>query len=317
MSDTFAPDPLDETIVSLPAEIQRERLHIISLMTRLPGNSFGPLALLNVYAGGTDTVTRVPVVRFDIDLYYMADEHGALGMGLSYTFHGAFCTENEVYHFDNVFFKVGSCIFYCLVSTELAWRAQRVIASFSSSELSSHQIPRSLGSEGPLQLKGCTRTSCLFSPTTPSGASVLSALLFALSTPLRLRGRTGVFRRREGPPRLPISGLPFFRLFPFGLSPLRGVSSCRGAPPADPRFLWIRSPFFWSYVFFPAFVYAREVPVRGRTDVLSRPRMPVSSRIALHISSLLLVRSAEPFSTRAARRVFLAATADDFKSTPA
>ena len=67
------------------------------------------------------------------------------------------------------------CIFYCFVSTELAWRAQRVIASFSSSDLSSHQIPRSLGSEGPLQLKGYTRSSCLFSPTTPSGASVLSA----------------------------------------------------------------------------------------------------------------------------------------------
>ena len=110
MSDTFAPDPLDETIVSLPAEIQGERLHIVSLMTRLPENNFGPLALLNVYAAGTDMVTRVPVERFDIVLYYMADKHGALGMGLSYTCHGAFCTENEVYHFVNVFFKIGWCI---------------------------------------------------------------------------------------------------------------------------------------------------------------------------------------------------------------
>ena len=107
MSEPFVPDPLDERIVSLPAEIQGERLHVISLMTRLPGNSFGPLFLLNVYAGGTDSVTRVPVERFDIDLYYMADKHEALGMGLSYTCHGAFCTENEVYHFDNVFFKIG------------------------------------------------------------------------------------------------------------------------------------------------------------------------------------------------------------------
>ena len=107
MSEPFAPDPLDERIVSLPAEIQGERLNVISLMTRLPGNSFGPLALLNVYAGGTDTVTRVPVERFGIELYYMADEHGALGMGLSYTCHGALCMENEVYHFDNVFFKIG------------------------------------------------------------------------------------------------------------------------------------------------------------------------------------------------------------------
>ena len=107
MSEPFAPDPLGERIVSLSAEIQGERLHIISLMTRLPGNSFGPIALLNVYAGGTDTVTRVPVVRFDIDLYNMADKHEALGIGLSYTCHGAFCTENDVYHFDNVFFKIG------------------------------------------------------------------------------------------------------------------------------------------------------------------------------------------------------------------
>ena len=36
MSDLFAPDFLDERIVSLPAEIQGERLHVISLMTRLP-----------------------------------------------------------------------------------------------------------------------------------------------------------------------------------------------------------------------------------------------------------------------------------------
>ena len=87
MSEPFAPDPLDERIVSLSAEIQGERLHVISLMTRLPENSFGPLALLYVYAAGTDTVTRVPVERFDIDLSYIADKHEALGMGLSYTCH--------------------------------------------------------------------------------------------------------------------------------------------------------------------------------------------------------------------------------------
>ena len=94
MTGPFAPDPLDDKVVSLPAEIQGKRLHVISLMTRLPENSFGPLALLNVYAGGTDTVTKVPVVRFDIDLYCIADKLEALGMGLSYTCHGAFCTEN-------------------------------------------------------------------------------------------------------------------------------------------------------------------------------------------------------------------------------
>ena len=89
MSEPFAPDSLDERIVSLSAEIQGERLHVSSLMTRLPENSFGPLALLYVYAAGTDTVTMVPVERFDIALYCMADKLEALGIGLSYTSYGA------------------------------------------------------------------------------------------------------------------------------------------------------------------------------------------------------------------------------------
>ena len=58
MSEPFAPDPLDERIVSLPTEIQGERLHVSSPMSCPRGNSFGPLAFLDVYAGGTDTVTK-------------------------------------------------------------------------------------------------------------------------------------------------------------------------------------------------------------------------------------------------------------------
>ena len=54
-------------------------------------------------------------------------------------------------------------------------------------------------------------------------------------TPLRLRGRIGVFRRREGcllagPSRTPL--LPALAVWH---SLIRGVSSRRGAPPADPR----------------------------------------------------------------------------------
>ena len=314
MSEPFAPDPLDEKIVSLPAEIQGERLHIISLMTRLPENNFGPLALLNVYAAGTDMVTRVPVERFDIDLYYMADKHGALGMGLSYTCHGAFCAENQVYHFDNVFFKIGSCIFYrriylcfgfqqlryslsCFIwrifylfGSALAWIDECTSSPcFSSSELSSHLIRTSfgvafqaelssnpsLGSEGPLQLKGCTRTSCLFSPTTPSGASVLSALFShsALHFDFGVEQACSAAARvlLASPSRASLSSASSRSAF----LPYEAFPHAEERRLADPRFLWIRSPFFWSYVFFPEFVYAREVPARERTDVLSRPRMPV------------------------------------------
>ena len=59
--------------------------------------------------------------------------------------------------------------------------------------------------------------------TTPSGASRLRASLCS-SLPLRPRSRPGVFRRREGPSSLPISGHPFLaRLalfwFPYEATP--------------------------------------------------------------------------------------------------
>ena len=75
---------------------------------------------------------------------------------------------------------------------------------------------------------------------------------------------------------------------PFGLSLLRGVSSRRGAPPEDPRFPWIRSPFFWSYVFVTVLVYARDVRPGGRPDVFSRPRLRTTSSLLLHSSILLI-----------------------------
>ena len=107
MFGPFAPDPLDERIVSLHAEIQGERLHVISLMTRLPGNSFGPLAFLDVYAGGTHTVTKVSVVRFDIDLYYIADEHEALAWVSRTAATVRSVRRMSSTTFTNVFFKIG------------------------------------------------------------------------------------------------------------------------------------------------------------------------------------------------------------------
>ena len=53
----------------------------------------------------------------------------------------------------------------------------------------------------------------------------------------------------------------------------------------------------------------------GRTDVLSRPRLPVSSGIAFCISSLLTACSAESICARAAGRVFPVATEYNFQSS--
>ena len=115
----------------------------------------------------------------------------------------------------------------------------------------------------PLQLKGCTRTPSLSSTTTPSGASERRHCQ-CLSSPLRPRGRAGVFCRREGP-----GSQSFSRGSPSpcssSLSSVRGFFSSRGWPPADPvgirppfvsavsfrqrsHTIWTSSPCFWSFL---------------------------------------------------------------------
>ena len=204
---------------------------------------------------------------------------------------------------------------------------------FSSSELSSHQMahPNLFRSRlpscalikslivstlrVPLQLKGCTRTSTLFSPTTPSGASVLcafssrSALHFDFGVEQACSAAARVLL--ASPSRASPSSASSCTAFIFSM---RRILTPRCAA-CGSTLLWIRFPFFWSYVFVPVLVQAREVPVQGRTDVLSRPRLPVSSSIVFDISSLLPGSSAESFCTRAAGRVFPVATAYNFQFT--
>ena len=184
----------------------------------------------------------------------------------------------------------GERFFIVWLGSDLDWRVQRVAAKFSSSELSSHQkAPPSFSRTrfsilstllllrlliclsvcilplvAPLQLKGYTRTSSSFSPTTPSGASSAQCVLFALSTPLRLRGRIGVFRRREGSASQPfLMGSPSSASS--SLCSVRGFFSSRGWPPADPT--GIRPPFFIKYVFIVVFSYTRGEGQPGRPDV--------------------------------------------------
>ena len=195
----------------------------------------------------------------------MADMHESLGMGLSYTCHGAFCTENEVYHFGNVFFKIGedearlmSPSQRVLLETgyEALQRSGLIRASFRRRRFPSCALINSLvylsafrwvqlPLVAPLQLKGCTRTPSLSSTTTPSGASERRHCQ-CLYSPLRPRGRAGVFRRREGP-----ASQSFSRGSPSqcssSLSSVRGFFSFRGWPPADP--FGIRPPFVTAVSF--------------------------------------------------------------------
>ena len=84
----------------------------------------------------------------------------------------------------------------------------------------------------PLQLKGCTRTPSM-SSTTPLGASERKHCQ-CLCSPLRPRGRAGVFRRREGPASQSLPGTPssFFSRLSFAF--VRGVSTSGGFAAADP-----------------------------------------------------------------------------------
>ena len=142
------------------------------------------------------------------------------------------CTENEVYHLDNVFFKIGEdearllffhwYIRYCYrtqyfigaffivsFSTGLEWRDQRVIARFSSSELSSYQIPRFFWLRGSTTAKGLYANSFfVLSHYAFGGVRAQALSVFVLST-----STTGS-SRRVPPPRgsllAPLlQGLPF------------------------------------------------------------------------------------------------------------
>ena len=99
-----------------------------------------------------------------------------------------------------------------LIRAELSSKGSSEPPSESLSKLSSHQIPRCLVSEGTTTAKGLYANFYFVLSHYAFGGVSAQCVLLALSTPLRPRGRTGVFRRREGPPHLPLSGIPFFRL---------------------------------------------------------------------------------------------------------
>ena len=97
-----------------------------------------------------------------------------------------------------------------LIRAELSSNGSSEPRSESFSKLSSHQIPHCLDIEGTTTAKGLYANLFFVLAHYAFGGVGAMCVLFALCTPLRPRGRIGVFRRREGPPRKPLSGIPFF-----------------------------------------------------------------------------------------------------------
>ena len=85
----------------------------------------------------------------------------------------------------------------------------------------------------------CTRTPSMSSTTTPLGASERQHCQ-CLCSPLRPRGRAGVFRRREGPASQSLPGTPSSSFSRLSVGYVRGVSTSGGFAAAGPV-LWYGS----------------------------------------------------------------------------
>lgn len=85
-----------------PEEPMGTRTNVMALHPRYPGNVYCKEAFWNVFAGGCDTETRVPIVRWDPDLYYRRE----MQPGFSCTCHGGLMSETDIAMFDNCFFGI-------------------------------------------------------------------------------------------------------------------------------------------------------------------------------------------------------------------
>lgn len=89
-------------IIDGPAEPEGKRNNIMGVHTRYPGLGFQVQAYWNMLVAGGDTQVKVPLQRWDTEIYYRA-EHT---IGFSMTCHGATLQQSEIELFDNQFFGI-------------------------------------------------------------------------------------------------------------------------------------------------------------------------------------------------------------------
>eukprot|EP00439_Symbiodinium_sp_Y106_P069397 s1303_g11.t3 len=89
-------------ILDGPEEPEGRRNNVMGVCTRYPGLGFEVQAYWNMLAAGTDTEVKIPIQRWDTDIYYRA-EHT---IGFSMTCHGANLQQSEIEMFDNQFFGI-------------------------------------------------------------------------------------------------------------------------------------------------------------------------------------------------------------------
>lgn len=102
LKEALVSDTLDPVIVELPRQLQQARAHIMSMETSYPGKSLGPQHYWLASVGGVDALGRVPIARFDIDVYFKEEPDE----GYTYASHGGFVSSGALRNFDNSRFRI-------------------------------------------------------------------------------------------------------------------------------------------------------------------------------------------------------------------
>lgn len=103
ITEPFVPDPDDKRVVELPPTQHGERVHVTALDFRYAGAATGTERSWSMWIAGTDAAHKIPMYRFDVDLYYSDDKSNP---GLMYTNHGACVEDSVLMGFDNEFFGI-------------------------------------------------------------------------------------------------------------------------------------------------------------------------------------------------------------------
>lgn len=105
LSEPFMPDPRESNVVAMPMELAKESVAVASMAIKLPGKVSSPDAWWNCTLAGTDSLTKIPLVRWDVDAYYCPDK-SMCSQGQTYAKHGAFHSDEVAQLFDANFFGI-------------------------------------------------------------------------------------------------------------------------------------------------------------------------------------------------------------------
>ena len=132
-----------------------------------------------------------------------------------------------------------------------------------------------------------------------------------LCPPLRLRGRIGVFRRRQGPSSLPVPGQSLLARLAVRGYLLRGDTSCRGSPPADRLSAGSTLPSSLSISSFSC------SPIRATTGVKTTTLMNCSCGTGRTCTTCIPGTSTTPARTATAKSLWSAKQAGPWESASA